>query len=389
MTDKDMNSGTRLWFKDTDYKKPKDKILPEKYAALFSNKQIVCVEYSDLTEDTEREIFMRVQMGMALTPAEKMASISSPWARLVRLIMNDYVSADPSSRSDDDDEGLDWDHSRGRDFQNVAHCIYVIYKFNAIIHSPAMSLGTQTQVERWLNGNSPGKDADNAPPTEEFERSVQETFLIFLHLLRTDALSRSFKRKERIAPIEFIMINVLISQWKNKTTLKVLAERIGGMRDRVREEHVDIRSNAKVTKTAMGYLKDMMRAPGANGNGGSKDKVAVPRLEAEEESASDAIKRLDVMPHSAGSQRDRSRGGMAPPPTPSASGSSGSGRKLPAFNKRKTEDDDYEAPSSSRTASQGSGKRTRFQDGQGDGGWGGSNMVSLPPLAVRSALGSG
>jgi len=62
------------------------RILPERYRRLFSNKQIVCIEYQDLPDSEEREIFQvsayapcsvislliqvqRVQLGMALTPA--------------------------------------------------------------------------------------------------------------------------------------------------------------------------------------------------------------------------------------------------------------------------------------------------------------------------------
>lgn len=61
-------------------------ILPKPLLAALSNKQIVCVEYDNLTDDQEREIFQvghsdsltlilsltgrqRVQLGVALTPA--------------------------------------------------------------------------------------------------------------------------------------------------------------------------------------------------------------------------------------------------------------------------------------------------------------------------------
>jgi hypothetical protein len=33
------------------------KIIPDQYRKLFANKQIVCVEYDDLDDDQEREIF--------------------------------------------------------------------------------------------------------------------------------------------------------------------------------------------------------------------------------------------------------------------------------------------------------------------------------------------
>jgi len=38
------------------------KQLPAKYKRMFSNKQIVCIEYMEISEDDEREIF-RVRFG--------------------------------------------------------------------------------------------------------------------------------------------------------------------------------------------------------------------------------------------------------------------------------------------------------------------------------------
>jgi hypothetical protein len=50
----------KFWFKDVPSSaktKRSRKILPEKYRQLFKNKQVVCVEYQDLTENHERDIF--------------------------------------------------------------------------------------------------------------------------------------------------------------------------------------------------------------------------------------------------------------------------------------------------------------------------------------------
>lgn len=65
------------------------KVLPENLRKNFANKQIVVVEYDNLTDDEQREMFQvrkfpfhlmicspdfeiqRVQLGMALTPAGK------------------------------------------------------------------------------------------------------------------------------------------------------------------------------------------------------------------------------------------------------------------------------------------------------------------------------
>lgn len=54
-------TGEKLWFKVDPSETPKNalkrKILPEKYRTMFSNKQVVCVEYTDLTDADERDIF--------------------------------------------------------------------------------------------------------------------------------------------------------------------------------------------------------------------------------------------------------------------------------------------------------------------------------------------
>ena len=45
----------KLWYKGV--RGATRKLLPQNYITLFANKQIVCVEYENLTEDQEREMF--------------------------------------------------------------------------------------------------------------------------------------------------------------------------------------------------------------------------------------------------------------------------------------------------------------------------------------------
>ncbi len=45
----------KFWYKQKAGKPGKQ--LPAKYKRMFSNKQIVCIEYMEITEDDEREIF--------------------------------------------------------------------------------------------------------------------------------------------------------------------------------------------------------------------------------------------------------------------------------------------------------------------------------------------
>jgi hypothetical protein len=45
----------KYWYKQKAGKSGKQ--LPPKYKRMFSNKQIVCIEYMEISEDNEREIF--------------------------------------------------------------------------------------------------------------------------------------------------------------------------------------------------------------------------------------------------------------------------------------------------------------------------------------------
>ena len=52
-------NGATWWYKDARQgrKTTRRRILPEKFRKIFARKQIMCVEYSDITEADERDIF--------------------------------------------------------------------------------------------------------------------------------------------------------------------------------------------------------------------------------------------------------------------------------------------------------------------------------------------
>lgn len=49
-------TNVKMWYKLTS-SNAKGKLLPPKYRNQFASKQIVCVEYADIVDDAEREIF--------------------------------------------------------------------------------------------------------------------------------------------------------------------------------------------------------------------------------------------------------------------------------------------------------------------------------------------
>ncbi|EPQ53323.1 hypothetical protein GLOTRDRAFT_122491 [Gloeophyllum trabeum ATCC 11539] len=232
----------KYWFKENPQAARAHKLLPDKYRKEWGRIQVVCIEYDGLHESEEREIFQRVQMGMALTPSEKLQAISSPKASFVREILATYSELT-----------TDWDSSRGNDFRCVAQALLNIDKY------PLKSGGTIMQVEKWLNTEV---DLD-----EDVKDDYRRTFGVFVDLLRDKTLSKCLRTPTTIAPVEFVMICLLIAREKDRLTLAQLSNVILDMRRDVRANHKDIRLNSLVMKTMVTFIGGIKPSKVKDGGG--------------------------------------------------------------------------------------------------------------------------
>ena len=66
-------------------------ILPEYLKQDFGNKHLLCVEYVDLTQTQEIELFQRVQLGKPLTKAETFKASQGPWQDFASQFEKDYA----------------------------------------------------------------------------------------------------------------------------------------------------------------------------------------------------------------------------------------------------------------------------------------------------------
>ncbi|KAI0641718.1 hypothetical protein C8Q79DRAFT_288783 [Trametes meyenii] len=209
-------------------------VLPKPLHFAFANKQIVCVEYEDLTDDQEREIFQRVQLGVALTAAERLQAIPGPWPALIREVQS-LVLGDAGFGED-----LDWGHDRGRDFSCLASIIHLIDSY------PSTTFPGAPRLEKWLMSTK-------AVPTKTRE-DVFETFRVFVALVKDKKTNMPFSKPARVSPIEFTMMGVLISRFRDKLSLIQLSNAIWKMRADVRKHHKDIRQNSQVAKTMFKFI---------------------------------------------------------------------------------------------------------------------------------------
>ncbi|TEB24117.1 hypothetical protein FA13DRAFT_1669587, partial [Coprinellus micaceus] len=243
---KDPTTSEKWWYIDnpgaTGSGRARKKILPNNLRRQFEGKQIVCVEYQDITDADEREIFQRVQLGMALTPAEKLGVISSPRSNLTRSLVNTHIASGALNPST-----LDWDATRGADFRCVASALWCIHRW-VTDKGSLKTVPSVMQLEKWLTDEEEVGDA--------FERRVREAFAIFGEVVEDRKLGRvAGTVPAKVSPLEFIFTAVLIAVHKDKMGKEELAGAVGGMRRDVRERHVDVRLNSRVGKTMLDYLK--------------------------------------------------------------------------------------------------------------------------------------
>ncbi|KAG8892891.1 hypothetical protein FRC00_011354 [Tulasnella sp. 408] len=260
------------WFKPGTGKR---NLLPDWLISSFKQKQLVCVEYFDLDEMWEREIFqvskksysycmmlrgvltgvvyfsescksiwsghvcfhitqvrsIVQQLGMPLQPAERMAAHVGPWAMFATTIKQDYLGSDSAMW-----QYWSLDITRARDFQYAAQIIMGLYSLPERCNFATQSL------DKWLQRTD--------PPSESFKKQVRDVFEKLV-------LVGPYNEKKAIAPVEFVMIAMLINMHPNASTEK-LGDLIASFRATLKKDHVDLRANNRVIKSAYETIEALL-----------------------------------------------------------------------------------------------------------------------------------
>lgn len=210
------------------------------------------MEYPELGDDTEREMFQRVQLGMSLTAAEKLQALSSHWADFIHGLEGQYLAeADlltpilPNSGNE-----------RGRNFQGIAYMVYCCDGF------PSQDTPNAKSVNNWLVQTE-------RLPTDGFQSRIRQMLATFETIASDSRYNWCFVAnglKRNVAPVEFIYIGVLL--FRMQTALPGLnddfstkARAISCLRRLLREQWVDIRTNTKVVKTCWEIITKIVKNP--------------------------------------------------------------------------------------------------------------------------------
>ncbi|KAI0776998.1 hypothetical protein BD413DRAFT_524648 [Trametes elegans] len=302
---KDAFTGEKFVFRN-DMGNSKAQILPERYRKLFLNKQIVCMEYQEITPENEREIFQRVQLGMALTPAERLQAVNSPLSRFIRELLDTYIVDGLAN-------DIEWDTSRANDFRGIASAVYSMSRWPHLTTSPSLPA-----IEKWLHDP---EDLD-----EDFKQDVMNTFQIFCNLAKDNKLRQCFWLSgiKKVAPVEVLSTCLLIHSFKRKMTMAQLSEAIGLMRQDIRKVEKDVRQNSRTMKQVLAFLKALKpsQLKAASGEPAASRHRAIKRKRVANESSSDEEKPPPSRPsqakptHLTPSQSNKPPTPQPPPPPP-------------------------------------------------------------------------
>jgi hypothetical protein len=172
-----------------------------------------------------------------------MQAITGPWPSLIRDIQEDMLGESGFGGH------LDWGHARGRDFQCVTSIAYLVDK-------PKAAMPGAQQLEKWL------QDKDPVPP--RFRHEIFDTFRVFGELVR--AFKSTFHKPSKLAPVEFVMIGLLVYTYRMTLSLAQLNSAIEKMRADVRVQFSDIRQNTKVAKAMREFINKKVKVADLKGD---------------------------------------------------------------------------------------------------------------------------
>lgn len=239
------------WFCDTPTSRRK-KVLPEETQRMFLAKEFVSFEFKDLQPDQEEDLFARVQMGVQLSLAEKMRASTGPWQELARLFVDDFPVIYTLMK----------DRARAKDFQLTLSCFSQIVE---VMH-PTASDGIPILK---TNYNALPKLLSNKGAVDDGLKShLASVWNTFKDLVEDDPhtftnANKYLRGVQTFAPVEMVAVTVLISMYSNTRNKRLLLSDIKAMREAIREEFADIRTNSTVWKFIWKWVENLEGIRGA------------------------------------------------------------------------------------------------------------------------------
>ncbi|KAF8453021.1 hypothetical protein BGX38DRAFT_1269023 [Terfezia claveryi] len=237
------NRKRKWWYCEGDGR-GKRKLLSDAWKDHFQSLEMLCVEYNELKLEQEEELFARVQMGMELRPAEKLKARSGEWQKFTIEVENQYP-----------DLMAKIDNKRGRAFQTLLTTFKIILTDddNPVYSTGASTLGPFLEKPQLLD--------------ESFKKLVHRIFVAYYKVFKGHPHvfeNNNYRHSVKFAPIEFTGVALLIHRHPDRST-GLLAGDIKRMREVLREQRQELRSNSTTFKAIVAYIDNLEQYRGGQG----------------------------------------------------------------------------------------------------------------------------
>ncbi|KAJ8090092.1 hypothetical protein PM082_018672 [Marasmius tenuissimus] len=241
---KDTETDDILWFTDNQEVKIRGlkRLLPQRLRDIFCSKQISCVEYEEISDDDQRDIFIRVQKGMALTGPEKLRAMGGPRREFIDALVKKHVTEDGLRHKE-----VGWGSERAKDFQCFSYATVAISRWDA--DQGLKTFLNASSISSWLDEkpkkrkrksaargrkkakpSAPRQESSDAemedeedeghrlrgpvaPVPEALRGKMEGTYQLVVALARDQRYNRAFRPLGtimKVSPIEMIGIPLLV-----------------------------------------------------------------------------------------------------------------------------------------------------------------------------------
>jgi hypothetical protein len=227
------------------------RILPPEEKEFIDNVNIVNIEFEGLKEDQEEDMFQRVQLGVSLTVAEKLAGLSGEipdYINSLRASCTALVHLVGTTRS--------------TDFRFVTTLLYLIHE--QIREDEDLKLAVSFPTLKKFLCEEPRRIL-----TQEFRKQVERVFTKYNDLVAavenkpifTHTYGPVGAKMRRFSPVEFLAAGILINTHIDRPS-RALAGDIEGLREFLRSHFHDLRSNTQTWDVVMEYITTLEQTRG-------------------------------------------------------------------------------------------------------------------------------
>jgi len=241
------------WYYTDDYVSKVRKncrLLTEEARMFIENVMVVNVEFESITEEQEEDMFQRVQLGMPLTPAEKLAALNGPMPVFINDLRRAFTNFSQVLGT-----------KRSTDFKLVTQLVMLIY--NRIEQEDDLKLKTTHQtIKNFLESRNPEQIL-----TPAFRHQVRRVLSKYNDLIATypDAFTHTFgnakSKMRKFSPVEFLGVGILVDVYPSRPS-RVLSEDIKTFRQYLREHLQDLRTNTHTWAHVMAFINRLEDARG-------------------------------------------------------------------------------------------------------------------------------